>query len=452
MPPSAPHNPTPAGRSAGWVLALAALALPSAAGAQQFQSEVIEGGIVFNFGPSYNRINGLPISIGPVLRTRNEHPLRFSGIVVVRAEDDLPADLDQIGFEINLDKAFGDHVVAGVSGWSRVASIEDRGLSELESSVSAFGFHDDRRDYYDALGVGVFGQLRFDNGIRGFLTFRHERHRPMNTGGVSSLFNSGDPWRSQPLAADGDLRSMIAGVSYDTRPRERDGPFNGWWVSAAWLQGLGGTLTYLPFTDILGNPLVNVLAPDRDFSAAVIDARRYIAIGDVEVNLRATGGGAISDRPLPTQFQTALGGTGSLPGTPLFALDCGARTGEIVPTRPSFGREPFYPYYGCDRFVHVQIEVAGYFGFAIGRGEQRRNPWRGPGGMNLRLVPQWVVFANGAQGWSHLEGFYPGVRDEDFVYDAGAGIVFGNVGGYVAYPLNTPEKKLRVAIRLERRF
>lgn len=426
-------------------------AAPTSVSGQGFQNDVIEGGIVFRLGPIYNRVNGLPISIGPVIRTRNEHPFRFSGIVVVRAENDLPRELDRVGFEINVDKAFGDHVLVGASGWSRVESIEDRGLSDLETSLSAFVFHDDRRDYYDALGVGVFGQVRFDNGLRGYLTVRHERQRPMNTGGVSSLINNRDPWRSQPLAANGDLRSMIASVAYDTRPDERDGPFNGWWVRALWLQGLGGTLQYLETTDVAGNPFFNTLVPSSDFSAGAIDLRRYFAIGDLGMNLRATAGGALGSAPLPPQYQTALGGVGTLPGTPLFALDCGARQSLLVPTKPTLATD-FYPYYGCDRFLQVQAELVGYFGFAIGQGGERRNPWRGPGGMNFRLEPRWVVFANGAQGWSNLEGYYTGVRDEEFVYDVGGGILFGNVGGYIAYPLNTPSKKVRVAIRLQRRF
>jgi len=439
-------------RLAAGVLILATV-LPTALAAQAFETDRVRGQVLLRFGPSYNRVNGLPIQIGPVLETIEDEPWRFSGMVTVRLEDDLPTELDQVGFDIQAEKAFGGKRFAvGARGWSRVAPIETRGLTDLESSLSALAFRDDRRDYYDALGV--LGYVRYgpeDSPLSAYVGYGFEDQDPINVGGVTSIFRGDTPWRDQPLAASGTFGAIQAGVGYDTRPDRRDGPFNGWWAEAGVTAGVAGTLRYLPAVDLTSRVVTSVPDPTTNLVVGRADLRRYNAFGDLGINLRVVAEGSLTDDPLPTQFQYAPGGAGTLPGLPLFGLDCGAHaTGRVRPLQPTLATT-FVPFYGCDRYMMAQIEIEGYFGFAIGR-TGPRNAWQGPGGLDVRVVPQWVLFANAGHGWTNLGGIQPTAVDTDWAYDVGGGIVFGNIGAYAAYPLNVDDPVVRIVFRLERRF
>ena len=187
--------------------------------------------------------------------------------------------------------------------------------------------------------------------------------------------------------------------------------------------------------------------------------RRYNDIGNASVNLRAFAGGALTDDPLPPQFQHALGGRGTLPGTdglqedPMLttsAMDCAARRDIVFSSEVGVLTPGAFPQYGCDRFVLLQAQIEGYFGFRIGDddGDIRDEAMN----INLELIPRWVVFFNAARAWA-LGDVGPFARtDEDWKSDVGGGVAFGDLGFFVAAPLQCSDKKPNFLVRLGSRF
>jgi hypothetical protein len=437
------------------VLVTGMVMVSEAVAAQGFRSESIRGRFLFDFGPTYNRVEGLPLSIGAVIETIQDNPLRVQGRAIIRVEDDIPLDLDRVGFQAQVEKFFGSRrrFSVGMAGWSQLVWIEDRGISNLESSLATFLFHDDRRDYYEGIGAAAFGRYAPTNSpLQLILQYEFEQQEPINTGGVQSLFRNGDLWRPQPLAASGRLHSLTGTVVYDTRPRQPDGPFNGWYARARVQSAISGSLINLPSLDETGALVTDLPDPDNGFVTSLLDVRRYNALADVGINLRLVAGGSLTDRPLPPQLQHAIGGVGTMPGLPLFDLDCGARAGNstITPDRQTLAVS-FHRFYGCDRFVLGQIQITGYLGFRIAAG-QERSVWEGPASFTLNLVPQWALFADAAKGWSSLDPLVATATDEDVAYDVGGGLFFGDIGFYGAYPLTGDEKSVKGVVRLRTRF
>ena len=138
-----------------------------------------------------------------------------------------------------------------------------------------------------------------------------------------------------------------------------------------------------------------------------------------------------------------------MPGLPLLSMDCGARDNAVVPDRISLGFL-FYPNYGCDQYLLFQVEVVGYFGFRLGR-DRSDNPWEAAG-FNFQLVPQWAVFFDAARAWASTDPSPYSRRNEPWRSDVGAGLLFGDLGVYGAYPLNGPDKVFRGVLRIGRRI
>ena len=431
-----------------------ALLIPTPALGQGFQTDNVRGQFLFSFGPFFSRVEGIPVSVGLRLETVQDDPWRFEGVIVARAEQDISDNLERIGFRSRVEKSLSNTLFrVGVTGSWLVESIEDRGLSDLESSLSGFVFHDDRRDYANRLGGGPYIVVNPpDSPLAAGIQFRIDDYEALEAGGPSSIFKSG-LWREQPLVAQGMVRSLVTQIQYDSRPEGDDGsPISAWWARGELTKGIGGDLTNPTVRETVSlMPLPDLPAANSNFTAAEFDVRRYNAIGDVGINFRASGGGSLTDDPLPAQFQHALGGDGTLPGYAPFASDCGARATLVSANDPVLSRFRLFPYYGCDRYVLLQAQVVGYFGFRLG-GTNRRNAWQGPGGFNFNVVPQWTVFFDAGRGWTNLDDTFPGVRDEDWRYDVGGGLLIDQLGVFAAYPLEGPNKTVKFVLRLQQRF
>ena len=113
----------------------------------------------------------------------------------------------------------------------------------------------------------------------------------------------------------------------------------------------------------------------------------------------------------------------------------------------------FFPAYGCDRFALGQVEYRGTLSLDFGFGSP---DWDDDGwdDVEIDLSPTWVVFFDAARGWAYPEpAFGGGERDTGLLYDAGVGLLLGDVGIYAALPLNGDvEQEPRFFVRLGRRF
>lgn len=427
-------------------------------------------------GQSYNRVEGLPITFGPVLETEGSNPTRLRLSAIYRTEEGLALGPDRWGYEARLEQFVGGQraLRVGAALRSVVDPIEAWHLTKLENGLSTFFLHRDYRDHYEREGWSAYATYAPETSPLSLTAeFRSENQNSMASGSPWTLFDNDEPWRPQPLVAEGRLKSAALRAVWDTRS-EVDDPSTGWYVQAGVEQTLDtdlrrpeGLLADLPD----GSPPVSVPAERfGNFAAAMLDARRYNRISpNSRLNLRVLAGGSLDGSRLPPQRQHALGGEGSLPGYDLFSLDCGARrervrrVSDVEENRDDLPPPAFHTGYGCDRFALVQAEYRGKLNFRFNWG---RDEWdaeeeglaagaapaaeRGPFGPREWNVDfGWVVFADAGWGWTLDDA--AGRHDEETAVDVGFGLLVGRVGFYGAIPLEGG-RGVNVFVRLAPRF
>jgi hypothetical protein len=400
---------------------------------------------------NYNRVEGLPVMFGPMIRTAGANPLQIEAFAIWRTHGPTWG-VDEFGYHARVEQFLGGRraLRVGAAGYSDVEPIETAGVRDLEASLAAGLLHADFRDYYGREGWAAYLRHaprggRLDTSIE----FRDERHGTAPGGDPWTLFRGGRAWRLQPAVADGQLQALRGAAQWSTVPRHRNRAGS----SFARLeidQGLGGRLA-TPL-DVLADCAPDGCVPDwegpaSDVRHGAIDLRHHLRVsGNSTLSLRGFAAGSLTGRALPPQFQRALGGVGSIPGIGHFRGDCGARrlasnvTGDA--TVP-----PVYRGYGCDRVALLQAEYSGGLDISLGTGRWD-DDWR----FDMDGDPSWVLFMNAGRGWALPGSETPLRADTELLVDAGAGILFGRTGIYAAVPLRGADRSLSFFIRLGRRF
>src|SRR5690606_6943439 len=334
--------------------------------AQPEVEPAISTGREFRFGRSdltiasrrgYNRVEGLPILLGPRFETLSRNPTRVEAFVIYRTETGVDVDASDFGYLLRLEQFLGGRraLRVGATLHSEIVPIESWGLTDTENALSTFLLRRDYRDHYERVGWSAYVRAaplggRYD--IQ--LGYRDERHTSVGVGAPWTPFGDA-AWRPQPRVAEGRLRSLVASIGYDTRNEGAD-PTTGWWIRAELERGLGGSLEVprvIEDNDLFvapPGPLVTFVPAETEFAAGFLDLRRYARLSPSSIlALRVVTGTSLNDRPLPPQRQHALGGEGSLPAYRPFQFDCGAR--ETAPRV-----DGMLAYYGCDRLILLQLE------------------------------------------------------------------------------------------------
>jgi hypothetical protein len=391
---------------------------------------------IASHGP-YNRVEGLPIAIGPRIRLGGAYPTSARAIVIARTSKASELEPRRIGYDLRAEQLVAPAVGVSLGArlYSEIAAIEAWGLSDREAALAAFVLHRDYRDWYEREGWSAYARLeRPGTPYTLQLEYRDERHLSRAAGNPLTILDNGGPWRPQPVVAEGPLHSVSATAYYDTRNEVRD-PSAGWQIRA----GVETAFASGPATAAAAPGAVPPPAPPGDFLTGHIDLRRYARLTAYSrIAVRVLGAGSLDARPLPPQRQHALGGEGSLPGYFLKDFDCGARETTVV-----VRDETFHPWYGCDRLALVQLEYQANFPFA-----RRLAESAGVAGAVGSLV-RWVAFFDAGRTWTEPAGTGERSRgDADFSADAGLGLRVGPVGLYVARPLSGRGHELNFFLRL----
>jgi hypothetical protein len=386
-------------------------------------------------GPSYNRVEGLPVHFGPILETAGATPLRMEAFGIWRTAAGAPLDSDRMGYRVRAEQFLAPDRAAsiGASAYSVVEPMDRWQVRDLEASLGTVLFHHDLRDHYDRTGWSAFVRARPIAGVEARVVYRDERHAPAPVADPWALFNRSDGWRPQPLVAEGIIRTLGGSVEVDRRDR-RDDPGDGWLARASAERAVGGSLVVPGLEAMEFSVPVSPPRPvDTDFTTAFVDVRRYSAVGDRSgLNMRAVAGGSVGGGALPPQYQHALGGPGTLPGYALFHAECGART--------VLGRheaETYISGYGCDSFALGQVEYRGGLSLDFRVRERPRkgfHDWRH--GFDVEARPAWALFVNAGRGWAYDRGSDPATVDTGVLVDAGVGVLLGKLGVYAAVPLS----------------
>lgn len=419
-------------------------------------------------GQSYNRVEGLPITFGPVIETRSANPLRLRALGIYRTEAGLSLDLDDMGYYVRAEQFLGGHraLRIGASAYSMVDPIEAWHLSKLENGLATFLLHRDYRDHYEREGGSVFVTLEPRRSPLSLtLEGRSERNTSVPVGSPWTLFRNDAQWRPQPLVAEGRLRSLAGRVAYDTRSQAED-PAIGWHFTGEVERSLTANLTR---PELVRIPILSSGEPERipaqrygGFTVATADLRRYNRLSpEARLNFRLRMGGSLDGSALPPQRQHALGGEGSLPGYDLFRFDCGARDAQVFRAAaleggqvgPGISTPRFVGGYGCDAFALFQAEFRNTLNLRLRWDEDPwgREPREERGGdrwfdLAWLASPEWAAFLDVGRGWA-----FDGGSSEKLAADVGVGLLIANVGVYVAVPL-VEGRGMNLFVRLGPRF
>jgi hypothetical protein len=399
---------------------------------------------------SYNRVEGLPVFLGGKLSMERRNSTSLEGGVVWRSVSGLDLEEENLGHLVQLTQNVGGRGEGrlGITRFERIRPIEDQGLTSLESSLSTLLLRRDPRDHLEEEGWSLwFEGTPLDYPVRTRVSYEEVSQAFAPVRSPLTLRGSDRPWRPQPLVAEGRFNALGVQVELDTR-NDPSSPSDGWWATAELRRQVGGGVSINP-------------GPYSDGSSyglateGSVDLRRYVRIGpDARLNTRLFVAGSLNGEPLPPQRQRALGGEGSLPGHPRFALDCGARAETLVrPGFPGSGRAsmPVYPAYGCDGVALGQVEFQGRLPreWRPGAGRDR---WEVDSLFALR--PTWSVFMGAGRGWAH-EPASPALlerEDSPLRADMGVGLFVGPLSLYWAWPLNRSEQGINFFVRLSHLF
>jgi hypothetical protein len=401
----------------------------------------------------YNRVEGLPIGLGPVART--ELPwgaIWIRALGIYRLNEDIDFDAPNVGHDVSAHVRLGTRRGVAVGGhlYDVVEAVEPWHLDDIEVSLATFFLHRDYRDYFGRHG-GAAEVSFFSGGEETEVTLSYSDERWLSLGQRDpfTLLRGSQPWRPNPAADVGRVHLTQLRVRHDTR-NDADDPWSGWLLMAELEHG---RVRYdAPVvTDALVRPPV-AAGTKQTYRRLLVDVRRYNRIAPgAQVNLRLVAGGWLGGGELPMQRRFSVGGPGTLPGFDFRRVEGSPETGTCAPAGSAVPGAPAM----CERVLLAQAEY---------RRELRAGlfDWLGAGRASLGALAahgDWLVFADVGRGW------LVGQRFADLVYpqrdipglgtfraDVGAGVDFGALGFYVAKAISKGAEPPNFIFRARHRF
>src|SRR6476661_5418697 len=142
----------------------------------------------------YNRVEGLPVRIGPVLyRDQGWGYLRFSASAILRTASSFSSSTADVGHQVQGEVRIGRQFGATLGGrlYDQVDGVESWQLSNAEVGLASFVFHRDYRDYYGRHGGQLFAALRATDNADLTLSYGDERWRSRDARDAPALFDNG---------------------------------------------------------------------------------------------------------------------------------------------------------------------------------------------------------------------------------------------------------------------
>lgn len=412
---------------------------------------------------TYNRVEGLPILIGPSLgRDLGWGRVRLDALGIVRTVGNLDRAEHTFGHHAKLEFELGGESGLRIGGrlFDVIDPVEEWHLSDGEVGLATFFLHRDYRDYFSRHGASVYAGLYLTPAADLTVSFSDQRWAARDARDPFTLFRNSRGWRPNPAMDDGSLHILHGTLRVDTRNDTED-PWSGWFVTADLEHGHGTLVTLGPTSFFTRRGA----GGSTDYRRGFVDIRRYNRLSpDGQLNIRVVLGGWLGGDPLPLQRRLSVGGPGSLPGYDFRRRPDGGpdvlTCSSIDPSLP--GGSPAAAVAGfpaqCDRIALAQIEFRGDLRLdPFGVFDDDWRPWRYGYGRGA----EWVLFADAGRGWLVTPGgdvtdlTYP--RDKfpkasTFRTDVGVGLVLDQVGFYVAKALSNKNAPVNFFVRLKPRI
>ncbi|HZS61055.1 MAG TPA: BamA/TamA family outer membrane protein [Gemmatimonadaceae bacterium] len=416
--------------------------------------------ITLSSAHTYNRVEGLPIYVGPSIRRAlpwTNGSLSVDALGIVRTENFANWDKKTFGYRFGADIRGGDdpRLNASFRFYDAVDPVENWQLGDGEVGLASFFFRRDYRDYYERQGASGAVSLVTDARSSLTLSLADEHWYPRAERNPFALVPTDDGWRPNPTLDDGNFRLAGLTARIDTRNSETD-IWSGWYVIANLEYGNGHVSRFGPRSPpeielaVHGDsgfvPLKLMPSGNVNYTRLFLDVRRYNRLApNAQFNVRAVVGGWLSGDPLPLERRLSVGGPGTIPGFDFRSAGSDApdvASCSAIPEAPS-GRPA-----ECERMVLGQAEyrTLTHFAFRV---------------LGHRIEDDfaWVVFADAGRGWlvgprlgalQYPASTFPNLRT--FMTDAGLGFSIDPVGLYVAKALSRPEERPHFVIRVRRTF
>lgn len=394
----------------------------------------------------YNRVEGLPIRIGPVLyRDQGWGHLRLDATAILRTGASFSGSEADVGHDVRGEIRFGRQfgVTLGGGLFDMVDGIEQWQLSDVEVGLSSFLFHRDYRDYYGRHGGRIHAALRATDNADLTLSYGDERWRSREAHNPLAIDFGDVGWRDNPRVDEGRFHLANLTLRIDTRNDDIN-PWAGWYLLADYERGTG-------MIDVLAPTSLGVRAPTAGptrYQRGFFDLRRYNRLApNAALNLRLLLGGWLSGDPLPLERRLSIDGPGTVPGFD-FRVAGGTDVGTCTSGAAVGGRPA-----QCERISLAQLEYRNdiRISFSDGAAPFRRTRFRADGA--------WVFFADAGRGWLvNSPGNPVNIGRHEFPSlssyrtDVGAGLDFDQFGIYVAKALSEPNEQVNVFVRIRHRF
>lgn len=410
-------------------------------------------------GKAYNRVEGLPIMIGPTFRGKVGQAAVSVGVLgIIRTAHSAHWDSENLGHRVTAEVRSGGQRGYSVGGTSFdiVAPIERWQLPEPDAGLAAFLFKRDYLDYFGQHGANLFATAFAGDYATLRVSYGNERWSSRRARDVPALLRGSRGWRINPPVDDGTMHIFETRFALDSRNAELN-PWAGWYVDARYEYG-AGNLTSPAVVTPATNPQLRGDEPpgpvQASYGRVFFDVRKYNRISPVtQLNARLVIGGWLHGDPLPLERRFSVGGVGTIPGFDFrrtgIGTDVGqcATAGNALPGRPAM----------CERVALAQLEYRKELHADL-VDMFNRNGIRVRGSV-FTVRPSAVAFVDAGRGWLVGERLgtlrYPSGSLPPFdTYraDAGVGLDLGVVGIYVAKAVSSTEEPANFFVRIHNRF
>ena len=410
-------------------------------------------GLVLSSGKTYNRVEGLPVHIGPVFHDSiGAADLNASVIGIIRTADTFHWDSQNLGHRITAEARVGRGRGYGlaVSSYDVITPVEPWQLPDPDAALATFFGHRDFRDYFNRHGAKATATFHMSTRSSFSADWADERWSSVRARSVFTIFGNGSAWRANPVVDAGRFHIGTLRANIDTRNDDIN-PATGWLIVAEYERGTGRP------TDLgLASPLSRTaITPKVTYGRALVDLRRYNRLSPTTwINARMVIGGWLHGDDLPLERRFSMGGIGTVPGFDFRQYEPGtvdvSQCSNVGPPPPGNPAQ-------CERIALAQLEYrnelhSSLFDFLNSRPIRLR-------GIGFTVQPTVVAFVDAGRGW------LVGQPSETLVYssrsfprfgtfrtDVGLGLDLGIIGVYVAKAVSSSKDPANVFLRVHRRF
>ena len=410
-------------------------------------------GLILSSGKTYNRVEGLPVYVGPVLHdSSGKAAFNVSVLGIIRSADTFHWDHENIGHSLGAGMRVGRErgYEVDISSYDVVTPIEPWQFPDPDAGLAAFFIRRDFRDYFNRHGAKATGTFHMSSRSSLSVEWGDERWASERARSVFSVFRNGTPWRANPLVDAGRFRTLVTRANVDTR-NDALNPSTGWLILAEYERGAGDV------TDPgIASPLARPVPVSRlAYGRVLLDLRRYNRLSPTSwINGRLVLGGWLHGDELPLERRFSVGGVGTIPGFDFRKYQPG--TVDVSQCSDGGQPPPGNPAQ-CERMALAQLEYrnelhSSFLDFLNWRPIRLR-------GIGFTVRPTAVAFVDAGRGWlvgqpsgtlEYSSHSFP--RFGTFRTDVGLGLDLGIFGIYAAKAVSNSKEPANVFLRVRRRF